>query len=327
MTVPRTATHASPVLEIIDIHKAFRSQVALAGARFEVHPREWVALLGPNGAGKTTLIRAVAGRVALDGGQIRLHGQILGPTVEAERARFRLGVVPQEIALYGRLTAIENLQFFGRLHGLSRSALRERVEWALGWTGLSERAREPVLRFSGGMRRRLNLACGVLHRPEVLLLDEPTVGVDPQSRERIWEMLALLRREGASLLMATHQLDEAQQTAERIVIMDRGSTVATGTFDALLEQTIGTQRRVIFRLADSPSDTLKDAGFETLEGGPADRADGEHAIRHQVDDLASELPELLAAIAATGGSVVHLTLEEPTLQAVFIHLTGRALRE
>src|SRR5437016_5427033 len=142
------------------------------------------------------------------------------------------------------LTARENLTTFGRLGGLRGRDLRERVAWALDWTALGDRAREPVKRFSGGMKRRLNIACGVLHRPRVILLDEPTVGVDPQSRERIYDMLAELRREGASLLLTTHHLEEAEARCERIVILDHGRVIAAGTLDALVERTIGAQRAV-----------------------------------------------------------------------------------
>jgi ABC-type Na+ transport system ATPase subunit NatA len=170
---------------------------------------ELLGLLGPNGAGKTTLIRAIAGRVRLDGGTISLYGH----TLEPERPRPDLGVVPQENALYPLLTARENLETFGQLNGLDGKRLRERVAWALEWSGLAERARSPVRTFSGGMKRRLNLACGVLHEPKLVLLDEPTVGVDPQSRESIYDMLGALRARGTSLLLTTHYLEERKPAA------------------------------------------------------------------------------------------------------------------
>ncbi|NJL27997.1 MAG: ABC transporter ATP-binding protein [Thermoanaerobaculia bacterium] len=172
-----------PVLEVTDAARRYGEVAALCGVDLQLERGEWLGLLGPNGAGKTTLVRAIAGRVRLDRGEIALFGQ-------------RLGVVPQEIALYPALTARENLVTFGSLHGLGRRELTLRIAWALAWTGLAERADEPVRGFSGGMKRRLNIAASVLHRPDVLLLDEPTVGVDPQSRERIWQMLAELRRGG-----------------------------------------------------------------------------------------------------------------------------------
>jgi ABC-2 type transport system ATP-binding protein len=211
--------------------------------------------------------------------------------------------MPDALTITGatkRFGATENLDAFGALAGLRGKDLAERVRWALDWTGLADRSREPVKRFSGGMKRRLNLACGVLHRPLVLLLDEPTVGVDPQSRERIWEMLGELHREGAAILLTTHQLDEAQQVAERIVIIDRGKVIAAGTFEELLAETVGRERRVVVR---------------TGSGETVTRA---------VTDVAKELPGIVAGLS---DDVVDLRVVTPTLQAVFLHLTGRELRE
>ena len=285
-------------LTIAGAAKRYGETEALRGVDLELRAGEWLALLGPNGAGKTTLVQSVAGRVRLDGGEVTLLGERLdGP---AAAARSRLGLVPQENALYPLLTAEANLSSFGALAGLRGKDLAERVRWALDWTGLADRSCEPVKRFSGGMKRRLNLACGVLHGPEVLLLDEPTVGVDPQSRERIWEMLRELHGNGTSILLTTHQLDEAQQVAQRIVIIDAGRVIAAGTFEELLAGTVGRQRRVI---------------VTTGAGETVERA---------VEDVAKELPTILADLA---DDVTDLRVEAPSLQAVFLHLTGRELRE
>ncbi len=313
---PATADHGL-VLEIRDAAKRFGSVVALRGAHLTLRAGEWLALLGPNGAGKTTLVRTVAGRVVLDAGDVTLLGERLARGA-ANGPRRELGVVPQELALYPALTARENLQTFSRFLGLGGATLRQRVDWALQWTGLSDRAGEPVKRFSGGMKRRLNIACGVLHRPRVVLLDEPTVGVDPQSRQRIWEMLGELRHDGASLLLTTHQLDEAQQVAERITIIDHGRTIASGRFDELVAATIGGDRTVTLVLDRAPPAGL-DARFER------DAAGG--ALRCRVRDVAGELPALLASVGAAGCRVQDVRVEGPTLQAVFLHLTGRELRE
>jgi ABC-2 type transport system ATP-binding protein len=306
----------NPVLQITNATKRFGPTVALDGAGLELGKGEWLALLGPNGAGKTTLVRAISGRVRLDEGRIRLLGTDLGGDQEASEARRKLGVVPQDIALYPLMTARENLKCFGELEGLRGDALKERIGWTLEWTGLADRSREPVKRFSGGMKRRLNIACSVLHRPEVLLLDEPTVGVDPQSRQRIWEMLEDLRREGASLLLTTHQLDEAQQVCERIVIIDHGKVIARGTFDELVRQTIGAGRRVSVILDGEIPSELR-AGFEI----------DDLTLHHQVGDVGRELPELLTRIKSAGGRITDVSIAGPTLQSVFIHLTGRELRE
>jgi ABC-2 type transport system ATP-binding protein len=302
-------------LRVSQAYKRFGATQALDGAEVTLERGQLLLLLGPNGAGKTTLIRSVAGRVRLDQGQIELFGQKLYG-VAGNLAR-SLGVVPQEIALYPLLTARENLEVFGTFNGLGGAALAEQVASALTWTGLADRANEPIKGFSGGMKRRLNIACGVLHKPEVVLLDEPTVGVDPQSRERIWEMLDKLRQAGASLVLTTHQLDEAQTRGDRIVIIDHGKTIAAGTFPELVEQTIGTRRQVTLTL-DRPLP-------QPLDGLMADSQGRTVSLR--AADVAAELPPLLERVRAAGCHVEDLGVQSPTLQLVFLHLTGRDLRE
>ncbi len=289
------------VLNVTNAVKSFGSTKALDDASFELREGEWLALLGPNGAGKTTIVRSIAGRVRLDSGKIMLLGAQLNGTRDAMRRK--LGIVPQEIALYPRLTAQENLRCFGELVGLNGAALEERVEWALDFTALSDRANDPIQTFSGGMKRRLNLVCAVLHRPPILLLDEPTVGVDPQSRQRIWEMLESLRRDGASLLLTTHQLDEAQQICDRIVVIDRGKVIADGTLDELVRKTIGSRRQVAITLSTGET------------------------VRSAVSDIGEDLSKMLSEAKSSGHTVTDVHIESPTLQAVFIHLTGRELRE
>jgi len=308
----------SSVLAVKNAYKRFGETRALDGAELTLHEGEWLALLGPNGAGKTTLVRAIAGRVRLGRGQITLLGATRTAGARTRTTPRDLGVVPQDLALYPQLTAQENIEVFARLHGIRRPHLKPRVHWALDWTGLTKRAGERVKGFSGGMKRRLNIAAGVLHRPRVILLDEPTVGVDPQSRQRIWEMLEQLRQEGASLLLTTHQLDEAQQICERIVIIDHGKTIAAGTFDELLRQTIGTKRRLTLRLDHPATPEIRDLEIETRDGD---------VLRCSIDEPAADIPRILAAVQNAGAVINDLHLEAPTLQAVFIHLTGRELRE
>ena len=302
----------APVLRVQDARKSFGSTAALKGLSFELRAGELLALLGPNGAGKTTLIRAIAGRVALDGGEIELFGR----KVEGATGRDALGVVPQEIALYPLLTARENLATFGRLNGLTGAALKTRVDWALEWTALADRANEPIKTFSGGMKRRLNIACAVLHEPKALLLDEPTVGVDPQSRERIYEMLDRLRASGASLLLTTHQLEEAEARCDRIVIVDHGKIIAEGSLAALVESTVGGHLQVALRLDRVP------AAAEGFKGEWNDRQ-----FTTRMRDVSSELPVLLEQLRAGGSAVEDLQVRGASLQSVFLHLTGRELRE
>jgi ABC-2 type transport system ATP-binding protein len=309
------------VLAVTDARKHFGPVAALNGATFELRDGELLALLGPNGAGKTTLIRAITGRVRLDGGEIRLFDRRL----DTARTAPELGIVPQEIALYPLLTARENLTAFGTLQGLSGKDLAGQIDWALERTGLLDRAKEPVKQFSGGMRRRLNIACGVLHRPRVVLLDEPTVGVDPQSRDRIYDMLADLAAAGVSLLLTTHHLEEAEARCSRTVIIDHGKVIAAGTLSELVDQTVGRFRLVTLRL-DGPLDSETSFKLAGRNNGSAIEDEG-RILKARLHDVASELPPLLDCIRTAGRAVDDVEVRGPSLQSVFIHLTGRELRE
>ena len=305
------------ILTVSGARKRYGSVQALDGASFELRAGELLALLGPNGAGKTTLIRAISGRVRLDGGEIRVFDQ----PVAAGRTPRVLGIVPQELAVYSLLTARENLEGFGRLHGLAGAELSKQVDWALERTGLADRASEPVKQFSGGMRRRLNIACGILHHPRIVLLDEPTVGVDPQSRDRIYVTLAELAAEGVSLLLTTHHLEEAEARCSRTVIIDHGRVIASGTLPELVDQTVGRHRLVTLRL-NAPLATEQISRLR-VEIDPADA----RQVRARMTDVATDLPRLLDGIRAAGGAVDDVEVRGPSLQVVFIHLTGRELRE
>jgi ABC-2 type transport system ATP-binding protein len=307
------------VLTVASVRKSFGPVKALDGASFELHQGELLALLGPNGAGKTTLIRAIAGRVRLDAGEIRLFDRALGNG----RTPRELGIVPQEIALYPLLTARENLDAFGRLQGLAGKDLRQQIDWALDRTGLADRASEPIKQFSGGMRRRLNIACGILHRPRVVLLDEPTAGVDPQSRERIYDVLAELAASGVSLLVTTHHLEEAEARCERTVIIDHGRVIASGTLGQLVDQTVGRHRLVTLQMDGPLPGDVASAGSVPLEIDPADA----RVVRTRMHDVAAQLPALLESVRRAGRSVEDVDVRGPSLQSVFIHLTGRELRE
>ena len=310
-------SRAVDVLKVAEARKSFGPTRALDGASLELGAGEMLGLLGPNGAGKTTLVRAIAGRVRLDGGTIELFGQPLDTSGGNGAGRQGLGAVPQEIALYPLLNARENLDAWGRLHGVAASDLGPRIDRALAWTALADRASEPIKLFSGGMRRRLNIACGILHEPKVVLLDEPTVGVDPQSRERIYDMLAELRDRGVSILLTTHQLEEAEARCQRIVIIDHGKAIAAGTLNELVERTVGAARRVTLTLDRPPPRALP--RLTTGNGGAI--------LVAQVRDVAVELPELLGTVREAGCRVLDVEVRSPSLHAVFIHLTGRDLRE
>ena len=302
-----------PALEIRDARKSFGATRALDGMGLTLGAGEMLGLLGPNGAGKTTLIRAIAGRVRLEGGSVSLFGRVLEPG----KARPDLGVVPQENALYPLLSARENLETFGRMNGLEGRHLHERASWSLEWTGLAERANGVVKEFSGGMKRRLNLACGVLHEPKIVLLDEPTVGVDPQSREKIYDMLDGLRAAGTALLLTTHYLEEAEARCARITIVDHGRTIATGSLPELVAQAGLAGRRV--RLTLDHATATAPAGFTSENGGGV--------LTANIQDVSAELPGLLARLHAAGLGVRDLEVRGASLQTAFLALTGKELRE
>jgi ABC-2 type transport system ATP-binding protein len=276
-------------LRVEQARKRFGETQALDGASLEVRRGELLGLLGPNGAGKTTLIRAIAGRVALDEGRILINGQPVG----IRDPRPTIGVVPQELAIYPLLTARENLRAFGELYGVDAATLRTRIDWALEWADLKDRANEPVKRFSGGMKRRLNIAIGLLHAPKVVLLDEPTVGVDPQSRERIYDMLTALLADGTSVVLTTHHLEEAEQRCQRIVIIDHGRIVASGSLR------------------------------ELLAAGGQDHSSARVMVRTTVADSAT----IVGALRQAGVAGDQIDVHGGSLQDVFIALTGRELRE
>jgi ABC-2 type transport system ATP-binding protein len=287
-------------LQIENVVKTFASRRALDGVSIELRPSEVLGLLGPNGAGKSTLVRTIMGRVQPDSGSVTIFGKA-APAGDTD-SRAEVGVVPQEIALYPNLSSHENLAVFGRYLGLGGKTLDDAITRSLDWAALTDRAKEPVKSFSGGMKRRLNMAVGVLHRPRVLLLDEPTVGVDPQSRERIYQMIETLRADGVSLIYTTHYMEEAERLCDRIAVIDDGKVIATGTKDELVRDTIGTKREVIVEFAD-----------------------GSH-VTHLIDD-AAEMLRVMREAETQGSAVRDLTMKSPSLEKVFLHLTGKGLRE
>jgi len=306
-----------PPLEARDLVKSFGGRRALDGVRLTLSSGEILGLLGPNGAGKTTFVRSVVGRVRPDEGSLSVFG--LSPT-DPQSSALR-GWVPQEIALYPLLSPRENLYSFGRYQGLSERDLPAAAARSLDWAALAERADERTDRLSGGMKRRLNIAAGTIHRPRLLLLDEPTVGVDPQSRERIYRMIEELRAEGVSILYTTHYMEEAERLCDRIAIIDHGKIIALGTKDELVRSTLGKGRT----LAVEAGRTLPEALRRRLgERGASLRED---AAVIPVEDPAREIPEVLELFRQEGAPVRDLVLKAATLESVFLQLTGRELRE
>jgi ABC-2 type transport system ATP-binding protein len=309
----RSARSDEMALEVVDVRKSYAGHEALRGVAFSVRSGERIALLGPNGAGKTTLIRCISGRIEVSTGEIRLFGKRLGQP----HATAQLGVVPQELAIYPDLSAKENLECFARLHGLRGRKLHDRVDWALNWIGLQDRADDMTAKFSGGMKRRVNIACGVMHSPGLLLLDEPTVGVDPQSRQRIFDMLDELNHVGTTIVLTTHHLDEAEQRSDRIVIIDHGQVIADGKIDELLERTVGKHKRVSLEVEGAVGELPAGLTLQTPTG----------RIVGTCENLADELPGWMEGLAQSGVRIKNLELQTPNLHHVFLHLTGRDLRE
>jgi ABC-2 type transport system ATP-binding protein len=310
----------SAVLEVAELSKRFEDREAVRSISFAVSRGEIFGLLGPNGAGKTTTIGMVSGVVRPTGGSIRILGE---ERVQKNRSSFRnLGLVPQSIALYPTLTARENLRLFGRVYGLAAEPLERRVDALLDLAGLTARKDERVGRFSGGMKRRLNLACGLVHEPALLLLDEPTVGVDPQSRERIYDAMQKLAEEGLALLLTTHYMDEAEKLCHRIAILDEGRIVAKGS-QSELRALAGKEPVVEVALARAPGEELKRKLGE--KGTSIDES--RFCFRLHSPGVERFLPELLGLVARDGNGVDELLFHRPNLGDVFLQLTGKELRD
>jgi len=302
-------------VEVRSLSKRFGERPALSGVDLAFAPGEVLGLLGPNGAGKSTLVRALIGRVLPDAGEIRL----LGRDADEPGARDAIGYVPQEIALYPVLSAEQNLRVFGRYLGLAGERLEAAVAAGLNFANLDDRRGEPIESFSGGMKRRLNLAVGILHEPRIVLLDEPTVGVDPQSRERIYEMIGELAGRGVALLYTTHYMEEAERLCDRVAIIDGGRLIAVGTRDELVRATVGAGRRLVVHAAAPIPPELGDRLPQaTIDGS---------SLALSTTEPATAIPSLLTALEQAGIAVRDLELVAPGLESVFLHLTGRELRE
>jgi ABC-2 type transport system ATP-binding protein len=310
-----------PVLSCSDLRKRFKERLAVDGVGFEVGPGETYGLLGPNGAGKTTTISMICGLLRRDGGEVRVAGASLDR--DPGRVKAAIGYVPQDVALYPDLSGLENLRFWGRMYGLAGRDLADRVENTLEVVGLTERAGDKVADYSGGMQRRLNIAAGLLHRPRLLVLDEPTAGVDPQSRNAILGNVEALGGQGVAVLYTTHYMEEAERLCDRVGIIDQGRLIAEGTRRELVAG-VGERDRIELAAA---GDLAGLAGVAARMDGVDEAgvvAGGVHLVAKDGRRL---LPRLLEAAEHAGAEVTSVELVEPDLEAVFLHLTGKALRD
>ena len=308
------------VLECSGLRKSFGGRLAVDGVGFHIAEGEVYGLLGPNGAGKTTTIRMVCGLLAPDAGSITIAGR---PAIGSLAVKRFIGYVPQDVALYPDLTARENLEFLGRLHGLGGKLLAQRVEEALQLTDLADRRNDRLDAYSGGMKRRLNIAAGLLNHPKLLILDEPTVGVDPQSRHAILERVQEFGRQGLAVVYTTHYLEEAERVCTRVGIIDRGRLVAEGTRRELVSR-LGAQDRIDLSATGDPQ---KLAEVSRTVPGVSSAAVADHTVHLIAADGRHLLPALLEAAEAAQVSVSSVDVVEPDLEAVFLDLTGTALRE
>jgi ABC-2 type transport system ATP-binding protein len=281
------------VLNFVNVRKSYGKLVAVDGLSLSIRKGELFGLLGPNGAGKSTSVSLSVGLLTPDSGSVSIEGYG-NPSEPAVRQK--IGVAPQALALYDNLTAEENLRFFGEMYGLAGAKLDERVKWCLDFVALTDRKTDRVVGYSGGMKRRLNMAAAVIHDPELLLLDEPTVGVDPQSRNKIFESIEALHREGRTIIYTTHYMEEAERLCDRIAIVDAGKLLALGTLNELVATHGG-----------APTLIVKTNGEER---------------RVQTDDPLAELNRIAAQT-----TIERFQMERPTLEQVFLRLTGRSLRD
>lgn len=311
------------MLEVSGLRKTYGEIVAVDGVSFRAGKGETIGLLGPNGAGKTTTVSMIAGLVRPDAGEVRIAGRTLrGDTDPAKRS---MGLVPQDIGLYEEMSAHENLHLFGALYGMEGAVLKRAMDEALDLVGLKERSREPVKSFSGGMKRRLNLAAAVLHGADLLLLDEPTVGVDPQSRNAIFDNLESLKKRGKTLLYTTHYMEEAERLCDRLVIIDHGKIIADDTLQAL-NRLVPARNLLTVELEDGARNALLVDDLARLPGVESAELHGS-GVRIAVRNLAEDSALVLQWLAQQGYRVQHLGSERASLETVFLTLTGRSLRD
>ncbi|GAP06432.1 ABC-type multidrug transport system, ATPase component [Anaerolinea thermolimosa] len=308
-------------IQVANLKKNYGSFSALKGISFVVEQGEILSLLGPNGAGKSTTISILCGLIQPTSGEVT----ILGHSVQNEpmETRAALGVVPQEIALYPDLSARENLNFWAAMYGLRGATRKQRVDETLEIIGLTDRQKDKVSKFSGGMKRRVNLGVALLHRPPVVIMDEPTVGIDPQSRRYILENIKQLNKQGMTVLYTTHYMEEAEELSDHIAIIDNGMLIAYGTHRELI-RLVGEQTRIDLTVTLEPEKVIP--AWKQVEGiSQIDRTDGRISVL--ATDSNRVLPYLFEATARLGGRITSVDILEPNLEAVFLHLTGKALRD
>jgi ABC-2 type transport system ATP-binding protein len=311
------------MLEVVGLRKKYGALTALDGVSLRAGKGETIGLLGPNGAGKTTTVSIIAGLVRPDAGEVRIAGRTL--TSDTDPAKRDIGLVPQDLGLYEEMSARENLHLFGALYNLDGGKLARAMDESLDLVGLKDRAKDKVMEFSGGMKRRLNLAASLLHDPQLLLLDEPTVGVDPQSRNAIFDNLEVLKKRGKTLLYTTHYMEEAERLCDRLVIIDHGKVIADDTLQGL-HRLVPVANLLTIELEDGKMNGLRLEDLRTLDGVASVDLRGD-TLRIGVRDLAADSAGILHWLVERGHPFQHLASERASLETVFLNLTGRSLRD
>lgn len=308
-------------IDVQKLAKSFGDIQAVKGVSFVVQNGEVFSLLGPNGAGKSTTISMLSCLLKPSSGDALVMGNSV--IKNPQRVRESIGVVPQEIALYEDLSARENLTFWGRMYGLRGDLLQERIDEVLELIGLTERQKGRIEKFSGGMKRRVNIGVALLHKPDVIIMDEPTVGIDPQSRRHILDGVKELNREGRTVLYTTHYMEEAQELSDHIAIMDHGELIGIGTHEELV-QIVGEQDRVVLQLSENAGDIV---GQWREIGGVSQIKSEDGIVSILANDSNLILPKVFEIASDSGIRITSVEVQEPNLETVFLHLTGRELRD
>jgi ABC-2 type transport system ATP-binding protein len=314
---------SEPILITKELKKNYGDKEAVKGVSFSVLQGEIFSLLGPNGAGKTTTISMLSCLLQPTSGDAEIGGHSV--IKEPMAVKRLIGIVPQDLALYEPLTALQNLTFWGKMYDMSGKQLTHRIKEVLEQVALADRANEPVERYSGGMKRRLNIAVGLMHKPQLVFMDEPTVGIDPQSRRSILDMVKALRDEGMTILYTTHYMEEAAELSDRVGIIDHGKLIALGTQQELTKL-VGEQDTLRLHFGEEETGERLASIFQDLEGVKLSTAT-DHEVVLTVNEAEVVLPGVVAAAQKAGVRIRSVDIEEPNLESVFLHLTGRALRD
>jgi ABC-2 type transport system ATP-binding protein len=307
--------------ELTDVVKRYDGKLTVDHLNVSIQEGEIFGLLGPNGAGKSTTISMLCGLLSMDSGSIEVDG--ISVTANPLEVKRRIGLVPQDLALYDVMTAAENVTFFGKLYGLRGKLLKDRVEEALAFTGLSDRAKDKPTSFSGGMKRRLNIACAIMHHPKLIIMDEPTVGIDPQSRNHILESVKVLNKLGSTVIYTSHYMEEVAAICDRVAIMDKGHIIACGT-EAELRESVSREEKIVVKAGNITPGLIQELCLHPRINRVEVKED---VVELYLPSSQGELQDILFIFAKHEGIIASLHIDEPNLETLFLSLTGRTLRD